>query len=120
MEQMGEAPDVNREPMKSMGFQESSMILNWMEANGIEPGKPVSDDFMEAFNEHIYQGSNPYGIIDWNGAVNNWSQTVTEVVNTAPSWTTAATMGSANRIFRRSGGLAGETFEWDGKLWKSW
>jgi hypothetical protein len=120
MKEYGYAPDLNKAPMNAMGFKESSMILNWMGANGIEPGKAVPDDFMEALNQHIYQGSNPYGVVDWSGAVNNWSQTVAESVNTVPAWTTAATMGSANRMFRRSGGLAGETFEWNGKLYASW
>jgi hypothetical protein len=120
MKESGFAPSLNTEPMKSMGTMEASGILNWMGANGIEPGKAVSDDFMEAFEEHIYQGGNPYGVVDWNGAVNNWTMIVAESVNTTPAWTTAATMGSANRMFRRSGGQAGETFEWNGNLYAGW
>jgi len=120
IKERGLAPSLMVEPMKSMGFEESGAILQWMDANGIEPGKTVPDDFMEALEEHIYQGGNPYGVVDWDGAVNNWSQTVAESVNTAPAWTTAATMGSANRMFRRSGGQAGETFEWNGNLYAAW
>ena len=45
---------------------------------------------------------------------------VSQSLPTAPAWTTAATMGSANRMFRRSGGQAGETFEWNGNLYAGW